>query len=237
MSTYVLIHGSWHGSWCWEKVVTLLEQAGHEVEAPNLPGHGADNTPVAEISLQSYADRVCQVLDALSGPAILVGHSMGGIAITQAAEGCPEKIETLVYLCAFLLRDGESLFQVAQEDTESLILPNLVVNEEQGITTIRGEAVKGTFYGDCSDEDVARARSLLRPDPLAPVGTPISVTQENFGGVPRTYIECLRDRALGPAAQKRMYEASPCERVISMDASHSPFLSRPEELVSHLTSL
>jgi pimeloyl-ACP methyl ester carboxylesterase len=187
--------------------------------------------------LQSYVDRVCQVVDSRSEPVVLVGHSMGGIAISQAAESRPEKIETLVYLCAFLLRDGESLFQVAQEDTESLILPNLVIDEDQGITTIRGEAAKDIFYGDCSDEDVARAKPLLRPDPIAPVGTPISVTEENFGGVPRVYVECLRDRAISPAAQKRMYEASPCERVVSMDASHSPFLSRPEELVSHLTSL
>lgn len=237
MSTYVLIHGSWHGSWCWEKVVPLLEQAGHEAMALDLPAHGDDETPVPEVSLRSYADRVCQVLDSRSEPVILVGHSMGGIAISQAAESCPEKIETLVYLCAFLLRDGESLFQLAQEDTESLILPNFIVDEEQGISTIRDEAVTGIFYGDCSAEDAARAKLLLCPDPLAPVGTPISVTQENFGKVPRVYIECLRDRAIGPAAQKRMYEASPCDRVVSMDVSHSPFLSRPEELVSHLTSL
>lgn len=237
MRTYVLIHGSWHESWCWEKVVSLLEQVGYEVEAPDLPGHGDDETPVPEISLQSYADRICQVVDSRSEPVVLVGHSMGVITISQTAERRPEKIESLVYLYAFLLRDGESLFQIAQEDTESLILPNLVVDEDQGITTIRGEAAKDIFYGDCSDEDAARAKSLLRPDPLAPVGTPTSVTEENFGRVPRVYIECLRDRALSPAAQKQMYEASPCERVISQDTSHSPFLSRPEELVCHLTSL
>jgi pimeloyl-ACP methyl ester carboxylesterase len=130
MSVYVLIHGAWHGGWCWDKVVPLLEKEGHKVEAPDLPGHGNDKTPIPEISLQAYADRVCEVLDAQSEPVILVGHSMGGGVISQAAEYRPEKVKTLVYLAAFLLRNGESLLQVFMGDTDSLLLPNLVRSED-----------------------------------------------------------------------------------------------------------
>ncbi len=107
MATYVLIHGAWHGAWCWDKVVSLLKMKGHRVEAPDLPGHGKDRTPIGEVSLEAYAEKICKVLDAELEPVILVGHSMGGIAISQAAEYLPDKIETLVYLTAFLLRDGE----------------------------------------------------------------------------------------------------------------------------------
>jgi pimeloyl-ACP methyl ester carboxylesterase len=237
MSTYVLIHGSWHGGWCWEKIARSLKRAGHNVETPDLPGHGDDETPISQISLRSYAERVCQVLDAQSEPVILVGHSMGGIAISQAAEYRPNKVETLVYLTGNLLRNGESLLQVAQEDKQSLVAPNLIIHEGKGVATIRGNAIENTFYGDCPKEDVARARSLLSPEPLAPLATPVSVTEENFGRIPRVYIELLRDLANSPSAQKRMYTALPCRKVISMNTSHSPFFSAPEELVAHLLSL
>ncbi len=237
MATYVLVHGAWHGAWCWNKVVPLLEKAGHKAVAPDLPGHGEDKTPIAEVSLQAYTDKVCQVLDAQSDRVVLVGHSMGGIVITQAAEYRPAKIKTLVYLTAFLLRNGESLLQVASGDTEALLLPNLIMAEDQSYSTVRDEALKDVFYGDCSDEDVARARSLLVPQAAAPPAAPMNTTEENFGRIPRVYIECLRDRAISPSVQKRMYTALPCQKVISMDTDHSPFFSAPEELVAHLTSL
>jgi pimeloyl-ACP methyl ester carboxylesterase len=193
MSTYVLIHGAWHGGWCWNKVVPLLEQAGQKVVAPDLPSHGNDKTPLKEVTLQSYADRVCETVRAQVEPVILVGHSMGGLVITQAAEQCPDKIKTLVYLCAFLLGNGESLLHWAQQDTEALVLPNLVMAEDQSYATVKDEAIKDAFYGDCSAEDVARAKSLLVPQAAAPFGTPVNTTAENFGRVPRVYIECLQD--------------------------------------------
>ena len=205
--------------------------------APDLPGHGKDKTPIPEISLQAYADSVCKVLDAQSEPVVLVGHSMGGIVITQAAENRPEKIKTLVYVCAFLLWSGESLLQVAEGDTESSALPNLIMAEDESYITVRDEAIQELFYGDCADEDVRRAKSLLVPQAAAPFATPVNTTDENFGRTPRVYIECLRDRAISPSLQKRMYTALPCPRVISMDTSHSPFLSAPEELARHLMSL
>jgi pimeloyl-ACP methyl ester carboxylesterase len=82
MSTFGLVHGGWNGGWCWEKVVPLLEEAGHEVEAQDLPGLGEDRTPIPEVSLQGYADRISQVLDAQPEPVVLVGHSSGGMIIS-----------------------------------------------------------------------------------------------------------------------------------------------------------
>ena len=237
MATYILTHGAWHGAWCWDKVVPLLQRQGHAAVALDLPGHGNDKTPIAQVSLQAYADRVCGVLDAQSEPVVLVGHSMGGIVITQAAEQRPQKIKTLVYLTAFLLRDGESLLQVAQGDTEAQVLPNLIMAPDQSYATVRDDALKDVFYGDCSDEDVARARSLLVPQAAAPFATPVHTTAENFGRIPRVYIECLNDRAISPSVQKKMYAALPCQKVISMDTSHSPFFSAPEALAAHLASL
>ena len=235
MSTYILVHGAWHGGWCWDKIVSLLEKNGHKAEAPDLPGHGKDIRPIPEISLDAYSDSVCRALDTQSEPVILVGHSMGGLVITQAAENRPDKIKTLVYLAALLLRNGEIPAEV--EDTQSLLSANLIISEDQSSFAIRDDAIREALYGDCSDEDVARAKSLLVPQAMAPFLTPVKTSEENFGRVPRVYLECLQDRAISPSEQKRMYTVAPCDKVISMNNSHSPFFSAPEELAAYLTSL
>lgn len=237
MSTYLLIHGSWHGAWCWYKIIPLLEQAGHKAIALDLPGHGRDWTAARDVSMQSYVDSVCQILDAQAEPVILVGHSRGGIVISQTAERRPEKIQTLVYLAAFLIPNGEAMLPTALGDTESHIVSNLVVNEEQGYHMLKAEAFREALYADCSVEDVALATVLLTPEPNAPVATPLNLSDEKFGRVARVYIETLQDRGVTPTLQKKMYTATPCQKIISMETSHSPFLSAPEKLVSHLTSL
>ena len=237
MSTFVLIHGSWHGSWCWDKVVPFLEGGGHKVIAPDLPGSGQDKTPISEVTLPAYAESVCRLLDAQPEPVILVGHSMAGIVISQAAEYRPGKIKTLVYLAAYLLRDGQSLLDVALPDTGSMIVSNLVLNEQEGYHLVKDEAIRAALYGDCSDADVARARSLLRPQANAPTAMPIHITSENYGQVPRVYIETLQDKGISPDLQKRLYTATPCQAVILMNTSHSPFFSAPEELANHLMAV
>lgn len=96
---------------------------------------------------------------------------------------------------------------------------------------------KDIFYQDCSDDDVERARHLFRSESPVPGGTPVDVTEDNFGSVTRTYIECLHDHVISPSIQKKMYTELPCRRVVSMNTSHSPFLSAPEELARNLESL
>ena len=236
MSTFVLVHGSWHGAWCWYKVIARLQAAGHRVIAPDLQSLGADKTPLAEVTLKSWTDTVVAALDSAVEPVILVGHSRGGILISEAAQARPECVRTLVYLCAFLLQDGEALFAMSGSDSDSALAGNLVMAADQRSATVKDEAIDNAFYGGCDANDRALARTLLQPEPLLPLTTPLHVTAERFGRVPRVYIECLQDRAISPAMQRRMVDTSPCQTVITMDSDHSPFFSAPDELVNHLLS-
>ncbi len=236
MGTFVLVHGGFVGGWCWEKVVPLLEEAGHRVEAPDLPGSGDDHTPIPQVSLQGYAERISKVLDAQPEPVVLVGQSSGGVAVSQA-EQRPDKLRMLVYVGAYLLRDGETLLSAGENDTESLVLANLVMSEDGSSATIREGAIGDGLLADYSDEDVERAKARFGPQALAPLATPVSLTEGNYGRIPRVYIETLKDRAISPWLQKEMYERVPCRKVVSMETSHWPFYSAPEELAGHLTSL
>lgn len=109
MSIFILIHGSWHGSWCWYKVVTILESKEHRVIAIDLSRYGNKIPQTTDIFLDNYVNCVGEILSKQPSPVILVGHSMGGIVVSQVAEYYPEKISLSVYLAAFLLTDGQSL--------------------------------------------------------------------------------------------------------------------------------
>ncbi len=234
MSTFVLIHGAWHGGWTWDKVAPLLRHRGHAVHTPDLPGHGKDTTPVQQVTLQAYVDRVLDVIDRCGETVVLAGHSMGGIVISQAAERRPDSIHALVYLCAFLLQDGQTLLQLSEPDRDGLVLPNLVMSSDKTSATIKPEVLREAFYADCSDEDCEWAKSLLLPQATAPLPTPIHTTAGNFGRIPRVYVECLRDRAISLSVQREMYKSVGCDQVFSLDSSHSPFFSMPQALADCL---
>ena len=234
MATFVLVHGAWHGGWCWHKLVPLLEAEGHTVDALDLPGHGEDRTPVSGMTLEGNVDRILERIAAAGEPVVLLGHSMGGMSVTQAAEHVPDRIAKLVYLCAFLPGDGQSLPDLAAGDR---VQENLIVNGAEGTMLVAEHALKDAFYGECSDEDIAFARSRLVPESLAAMGAPMHLTEERAGSVPRAYIECLRDGAIVIDTQHSMQAARPCEPVRQIDTDHSPFLSRPRELADHLLSL
>ncbi|AUX40419.1 alpha/beta hydrolase [Sorangium cellulosum] len=236
-NTYVLVHGAFVGGWGWDKVVPLLEADGSEVIALDLPAHGDDTTPLADASLQAYTDAVVEAIDSASRPVILVGHSMGGIVVSQAAEQRPEKVKTLVYLTAFLIKDGQSLNQEWADDEGAKIKTFAEASSDGTSLTFKEGWAEGAFCQDCSPEDIERLESHLREEPAKPFDEPIHVTEERWGSVPRVYIEALQDLAISPAEQKSQYTALPVERVISLDAGHAPFLTKPKELSDALKSL
>ncbi len=228
MSRFVLVHGSWHGRWVWDRVTAYLLARGHEVEAPDLAGRGQDPRSPAEITLTDHVNVVSDVVESSDRPAILVGHSFGGFVISHVAQRVPDRVELLVYLAAFLLRDGETVLGVAR--SVPAVVPHLDVREDAGLITVRPDAARDVFYQDCLTEDADRATALLVPEALTPRVTPAELSADRFGRVPRVYMETLNDRALLPELQRRMQAALPCREVVSLESGHSPFLSMPRTL-------
>jgi pimeloyl-ACP methyl ester carboxylesterase len=241
MATFVLVHGGWHGAWCWERVVPLLCQAGHRVVAPDLPAHGNDSTPLADRPFERYVPIVCEVVEAQVEPVILLGHSSGGMIISDVARQRPEHVAALVYLAAFLLPPGVAPPAMMRDDTESLLPASLVVDHERKVVTVKHECATQVFYADCAPDVAEWATRRLTPEPLVPADVANVVTasadEAMVAAIPRFYIECLQDRALGPATQRRMYTTMPCRKIYGLETGHSPFLSAPEQLAACLLDI
>ena len=236
MARIVLVHGAFAGAWCWERLAPLLEAAGHGVETLDLPGSGEDQTPVGEVTLDAYADRVCAKLGERDEPAVLVPHSMGGMAATQAAARCPERVARMVYVAAFLPQDGESLLSLTQlpEGEGDQIQANLVVDGDPPVATLAPAASLDAIYLSCDDQVATWAISQQRPQPVVPFTDPASLPDGAFDDIPRSYVVCTRDRSIPPALQRRMLGAAGITDVTEIATDHAPYLSAPEELAAAL---
>jgi pimeloyl-ACP methyl ester carboxylesterase len=230
VASILLIHGSWHGAWCWHKIVPRLVALGHTVFAPDLPGHGRDWTRPEDVTMKSCVDALLPILEASSERMTVVAHSRGGIVLTALAERMPEKISSAVYLAAVLLENGQTVFDIASHAGGSLILPNMYAAEDMSWDMLREDAFDEALYADCSVEDRALCHALLTPEPLGPSLTPTSTSADRFGSVRKVYIELTEDRAVPPAWQRFMCAAVRCDEIRSIAAGHSAYFSKPEEL-------
>ncbi|MCG8698947.1 MAG: alpha/beta fold hydrolase [Bacteroidales bacterium] len=234
---FVLVHGAWHGNWTFFRLQSRLENAGNTVININLPGHGLDKTPAGNVTLADYSNAIVQVLDTLNEQVVLVGHSMGGIAISMAAEARPNKIDKLVYLAAFMPKNGESMLDLALQDSLSQIGPSLIFDFPNNVVDLRREKIGDIFYDSYTAPYVYLSEMLLTPNPLQPIVTPLTLTVENYGSVRRFYIATNLDQAITPDFQEYMYTEQPCEEVFYINSSHSPFFSHPTRLKKILTRI
>lgn len=235
MALFVLIHGGLHGGWCWDHVVACLADAGHRSIAPDLPSMGADDSPRAAVSLAAMGDFIADLLRRQREPVVLVGHSMAGIAISEAAERAPHCLLGLVYVSALLVPGGMSVADMRRGEVRppadgALLLPD-------GFSIMWDPAAaRDVFYNRTDPAEIERAIPRLRPQSMVPMSERLTVTPSRFGRVPRAYVECMRDNACPIAVQRQMQLALPCDPVFAMASDHSPFLSAPAELAGHLVS-
>ena len=233
-ATIVLVHGAWSDATAWQAVVPLLKEQGHEVIAVNLPGHGSDETSFANISLQSYVDVVKTAIGDRKN-VILVGHSMAGIVISQVAEDMPGQIRELVYLVAYLPQNGESLLSLAKQDADSHIGKYLQIDQATGSANVAKEGVIDVFAADAPAQISDYLANNIKPEPLAPLATPVTLTEEKFGSVKKVYIHTTNDHAVSFTLQSTMVKNNGhISKEYSLTSSHTPFISMPDKLAAIL---
>jgi pimeloyl-ACP methyl ester carboxylesterase len=229
---FVLVHGAFVGGWIWGPLAERLDELGHTTVAPDLPGAGDDPTPVEEVTLGAYADRICDLLNG-DEPSILVANSMGGMVISEAAARRPDRVKRLVYVAAFLPGDGQSLVDLTSlpEGADDLVQQTVVVQGDPPVGTLPASTCRAS-NADCSPEVIDWAVSRTGSQPFAPLTKPVSLNPE-FDGIPRTYVLCTADRIIPPGLQRRMIRDRELTDVVELDSGHHPQLSRIDEL-AHL---
>jgi len=233
-ATVVLIHGAWHGAWCWDRVVPLLEAADIPTVAVDLPGHGASTEPLGD--LYTHAAFVHDLLDGIDGPTVLCGHSYGGAGISEAAAGV-DSVRHLVYLCAIVPEIGETLGTVmadtvTPEQGRSELSSAMQVHDDNTMTLDLDAAVP-VFYDDCGDDDIAAARKQISEHSAVSFAQPLRAAA--WHDIPSTYVICTEDRAINPEFQRAL--ATRTTASVEWPTSHSPFFSRPDLVADLLIGL
>jgi pimeloyl-ACP methyl ester carboxylesterase len=222
-ATIVLVHGAWHGSWCWERVTPHLEKRDFVVRTVDLPSVGARQGEGIDLSADAAA--VEAVIASIAGPVVLCGHSYGGMVISRVK---PQGIAHLVYICAFLPLDGQSLLTAGTGRPASWI--QMI---DGGLMQPDATRVDEVFYTSCDPSSREWARSKLKPQSAAIMME--TVARPAWRDVPSTYVVCANDRVL-PAEMQRTVFAPRTGQVVELQADHSPFLSQPDALADVLAA-
>jgi pimeloyl-ACP methyl ester carboxylesterase len=223
--TVVLVHGAWHGAWCWDLVSRRLDAHG-------ITNLAVDNPSVAHApaDLAADGDNLARILDTVEGPVLLVGHSYGGAVITDA--GAHPNVERLLYLAAFALDDGESVMENNLSGGEDAKVGEAFQLDPALVDVDPSRAVE-FFYHDCDPLIAADAVSKLRPMSLAAMeGIPRKIAWREK---PATYVVCTDDRCVPVALQQS--NAKRVANSVEMPTAHSPMLSRPDELAALISDL
>ncbi|HXZ06205.1 MAG TPA: alpha/beta fold hydrolase [Ktedonobacteraceae bacterium] len=235
MATFVLVHGGWHGGWCWQKVIPFLEAAGHEVYAPTLTGlaeRASELSPAVGLDTH-IQDIVGELQEKNLQGVILVGHSYGGMVITGVVDQVPERIAHLVYLDTFVPRDGESMADI------SPLVSYLLRKQARAHGDGWRVAPLGT-YGVTTEPDRSWLRSKLTPQPLKTLEQPLRLKNPAIVSTkPRTHIDCtgsgfffsLMRHLLAPRA------LPPTEagwRLRQLPTGHDAMITMPRELAGLL---
>jgi pimeloyl-ACP methyl ester carboxylesterase len=228
----VLIHGAWHGAWCFAALQAELDRRGLASYAIDLPGHGGSALPLGD--LHGDADHVVEVLRRIGEPVVLVGHSYGGAVITEVAARFAD-IAHLVFIAAFALEPGESVIGLLRSlPTAPVLLSHAMQGNDDGTTTLHGDdAIRSALYGSITDAEATAAIRRLDAQPVATMTQPVS--SRRSPSIPSTYVCCTGDNAVDISHQRVM--ATRCSVMLSLESDHSPFLSMPSATADILTQI
>lgn len=227
----MLVHGAWHGAWCFAALQHALDDLGVPSYAVDLPGHGASAEPFTD--LYGDAHHVVRVLEHVGTPTVLLGHSYGGAVITEAAAR-HRGVAHLVHLTSFALLEKESVMGMVSSIPDARVsLGKAMQFRDDGTSVLDPEAAVPALYADCAPAAVRSALPRLSAQPMLNFSQP--VTGSTLGTTPSTYVRCLRDEAIHIRHQEVM--AQRCDEVVTLDCDHSPFMSRVVETAAMLARI
>ena len=235
MSHFILVHGAWEESGMWDRVAPVLVQKGHTVTAVDLPGHGANKQEGLQVTTELYIEALVDVISELDYPVVLAGHSMIGAVISNVAERIPEKIERLVYVTAFLLKNGGSVYEAMEGDSEGGAFPYIEFSDDQAFASLPVPSLQIIGMHDVDDVEIERVLPLMAEwQGTDPFMTPVAVTEERFGSVPKTFVRTSIDKMISPALQDAMIKNWDVDSVFELESGHFPTSSVPTELADVL---
>jgi pimeloyl-ACP methyl ester carboxylesterase len=235
--TFVLVHGAWQAPYVWEAVKKELELKGQKVVVVELPAHGNDTTSPATVSVDVYANTVIAAINGIKGKVILVGHSMGGVVVSSVAEKIPERIQKLIYIGAFVPSNGQSLLDLASQDKQSHLGPNLIPSKDQLTLDVVHDSIVSIFCQDAPKNVQQLVLYRYRAEPAIAFTNKVTLTAANFGKVDKYYIHTLMDHAIGADLQNQMVAAAKITKLYSINTGHCPFLSQPDEVTRLLLTI
>lgn len=240
-SPLLLVHGAWHDQRCWAEVLSLLAARGISVSCPDLPGHGSDALPLSRVTLKQYVAAIVQLLEAAPEPVILVGHSMAGMIITEAACQVPHKVRSLVYLCAYLPLPGQSVFElIALNRGHEPLTPielALELSNDKRTCTVAADQIIPLFYTDAAVDTAQVLQQRFATQATLPLSAAARFEQSTFSSLDTVYICCTRDKVIPLHHQRRMLARQTCKTLLQIEADHSPFHSCPQQLTELLGAL
>lgn len=232
---FVLIHGSWHDGRCWDAVAERLRSAGHRVSAPTLAGNGDDLRP--DVDMAETVDRlVDHLVDDDLHDVVLVGHSFGGVVIQHVAERVPERIRRLVFHNAYVLLDGETVFDHIPAPSAAAFQA-LAEAAGDGTVSLPFEVFRDGFINDADLETARAAYALLGPEPLARAAEPAALLTFHALPIPRSVLHATDDNVF-PAPEFSWHPKLSARlgpfRLVQLHGSHEVMFSDPGGLAGKL---
>ena len=233
VSTYVLVHGAWHDGSCWADVAAELRAAGHEVHAPTLAGQGRGDVDRFVGHAEAVASAAEAIVSADLDDIVLVGHSYGGTVVSKLAELLPERIRRLVYWNAFVLLDGESLYDVSPPHYNDAMDAD-AAERGDGSVVLPYPVWREAFMND-ADEALARKiyDERLSPHPVKTLRDPLELKVFPTLEIPRSYLNCTEDTAMPPGAygwHPRFSSRLGLHRLVQMPGGHEALFTNPRLL-------
>ena len=238
MTTFVLVHGAWHDGSCWADVGAELSAAGHDVHTPTLAGQGRGNVDRTVGHAEAVASAAEAITRANLSDIVLVGHSYGGTIVSKLAEQLTQRIRRLVYWNAFVLLDGESLYDVSPPHYNAAMDAD-AFERGDGSTVLPYPVWREAFMNDADD---ALARHVyderLSPHPVKTLRDKVELKVFPTLAIPRSYLNCTDDSAMPPGEygwHPRFSSRLGLYRLVQMPGGHEAMFTNPRLSAEKLT--